>query len=130
MPAKREDFPAVTPQKLRNRALAEWRGLPQKPPAPDRTVAVADALGKLMQSLGLGERLKAEAVTAAWRDIVGDFVAEHSTPRQLKDGVLSVSILQPTVHFELERHWKPKILANLKARFGAKTVREVRFRIG
>ena len=120
----------MTPQKLRNRALAEWRGLPQTPLAKDRAVPVADAVAKLMEGLGLKERLGAEAVLSAWQEIVGDFVARHSTPRQLKDGVLTVSVLQPTMHFELERNWKKEILAKLKIRFGARVVREVKFRIG
>ena len=47
-----------------------------------------------------------------------------------KDGVLTVRVLQPTVHFELDRFWKPKILAKLKERFGSRTVRDVKFRIG
>jgi predicted nucleic acid-binding Zn ribbon protein len=120
----------MKPEKLRTRVLTEWRGLPQAPPKPDRTIAVADGVAKLMQTLGLGERLRAEAVIAAWQEIVGEFVAKHSTPRQLKDGVLTVSVLQPTMHFELERNWKREILAKLKTRFGARVVREVKFRIG
>ena len=43
---------------------------------------------------------------------------------------LTVRVLQPTVHFELDRFWKPKILAKLKERFGSRTVRDVKFRIG
>lgn len=120
----------MTPKKLRARVLAEWRGLPQTPFAQDRAVSVADGVAKLMQTLGLGERLRAEAVLSAWQEIVGEFVAKHSTPRQLKDGVLTVSVLQPTMHFELERNWKRQILDKLKKRFGARTVREIKFRLG
>lgn len=120
----------MKPEKLRARALAEWRGLPQTPLAQDRAVPVGDAVTKLMQSLGLQDRLRAEAVMGAWQEIVGEFVARHATPRQLKDGVLSVSVLQPTMCFELERNWKREILDKLKKRFGPRVVREIRFRIG
>ena len=120
----------MKPQQLRNRVLAEWRGLPQTPLNVDRTVPVAEAVTKLMQSLGLQDRMRAEVVFGAWRDIVGEFVAKHSTPRQLKDGVLTVSVLQPTMCFELERNWKREILDKLKKRFGARAVREIKFRIG
>jgi predicted nucleic acid-binding Zn ribbon protein len=120
----------MKPAKLRARVLAEWRGLPQKPLAEDRTVPVAEAVEKLMKSLGLQDRLKAEAVIAAWKDVVGEFVAKHSAPRQLKDGVLYVSVLQPSLHFELERVWKREIVEKLKKRFGARVVRDVKFRIG
>lgn len=120
----------MNPDRLRARVLAEWRGLPQNVTPPDRTIPVSDAVAKVMASLGLQDRLKAEAVLGAWKEIVGDFVAKHSAPQQLKDGVLYVSVLQPTMHFELERNWKREILEKLKKRFGARTVRDIRFRIG
>jgi predicted nucleic acid-binding Zn ribbon protein len=120
----------VKPARLRAIALAEWRGYAEPPVQRDRTAAVGDAVAKLMQSLGLKERLQEEEVLRAWQELVGDFVARHSCPERLKDGVLSVRVLQPTVHYELDRVWKRDILAKFKARFGARTVREVRFRIG
>ena len=120
----------MKPDRLRAMAIAEWRGYHEPPVKRDRTVGVADAVGKLMQSLGLKERLQEDEVLRAWREVVGDFVAKHSSPERLKDGVLLVRVLQPTVHFELDRVWKRDILAKLKARFGAKSVREVKFRIG
>lgn len=120
----------MKPEKLRARVLAEWRGLPQTPLSVDRAVPVADAVDKLMKTLGLQDRLKAEAVIAAWKEVVGEFVAKHSAPRQLKEGVLYVSVLQPSLHFELERVWKRDIVDKLKKRFGPKIVRDVKFRIG
>ena len=120
----------MSPHSLRARALAEWRGLPEAPERPDRTVAVGDVIAATMKKLGLGERLREEEVLGAWAQIVGEFFARHSSPQRLKDGVLYVHVLQPTVHFELERVWKRDILAKLKERFGAKTVREIRFRLG
>lgn len=120
----------MKPERLRARALAEWRGLPQTGPAPDRTVEVADAVEKLLKSMGLQDRVKAEAVLSAWREVVGEFVAKNSAPRQLKGGVLYVSVLQPSLHFELERVWKRDIVEKLKKRFGSRVVRDVKFRIG
>ena len=120
----------MKPDQLRARVLAEWRGQAVPFVRPDRTTTARDAVQKVMQSLGLAERLKADEVLVAWREIVGEFFAKHSSPQQLKDGVLYISVLQPTVHFELERVWKRDILAKLKARFGVRTVREIKFRLG
>jgi predicted nucleic acid-binding Zn ribbon protein len=120
----------MKPEQLRARALAEWRGQPATYVREDRTATAADAVRKVMQSLGLGDRLKADEVLAAWREIVGEFFAKHSAPQQLKDGVLYISVLQPTVHFELDRVWKRDIIDKLKKRFGARTVREIKFRLG
>lgn len=115
---------------LRERALAEWRGLPQTTPPADRAQAVCDVLGKVMRSLGLQERLNEAQITSAWKEIVGEFIAQHSCPSRIRDGVLYVQVLQPTVHYELDRVWKPQIVQKLKARFGAKVIRDIRFRVG
>ena len=117
-------------RQLREKVLAEWRGLPQRTPRPDRAVSAAEGLEKVMQGLGLKERLREAEVLKCWRETVGDFIAEHSCPSKLRDGILFVQVLQPTVHYELDRVWKPEILKKLKARFGAKIIREIRFRVG
>ena len=113
---------------IRKRVLEEWRGLPDQPDATDRCIAVGDALKKLLPKLGLTERLNEQEVQDAWKGIVGDFLAEHSIPISLKDGIVIVQVLQPTVRYELDRTWKKDILAKLKARFGAKTIKDIRFR--
>ena len=114
----------------RSRAIAEWRGYAEPRPVLDRVHPLSALIGKAVQDLGLGERVREDEVLRAWKDLVGDFIAAHSAPSSLKDGVLYVRVLQPTIHFELERVWRPKIIEKLKARFGARTVRELRFRLG
>ncbi len=113
---------------IRRRLLEEWRGLPDEPAKPDKCVTVAEALKKLLPRLGLTDRLNEHEVKDAWREIVGGFLAEHSAPESLREGVITVRVLQPSVRYELDRSWKSEILHKLQARFGAKTVREVRFR--
>lgn len=115
---------------LRAAVIAEWRGLPEKKPRPDRWQAPSDLLPKLMQQLGLRERLHETAVIDAWRDIVGDFIAAHSAPVSLREGVLFVRVLQPALHYQFETISKADILRKLKQRFGGKTIREIRFRVG
>lgn len=83
-----------------------------------------------MQKLGLKERLHESEVRAAWKTLVGDFIAAHSAPISLRDGVLYVHVLQPALHYELERITKPQILRKLKQRFGARVIRDLRFRLG
>ncbi len=121
---------ALNSRKLRARALAEWRGLPETPFPTDTAKPIGDPLAKVMKALGLGERLRQEEVLAAWQEVVGEFFAKHSSPHRLSDGVLYVNVLQPTVHFEMERVWKRDILAKLKKRFGGRVIREMRFRLG
>jgi predicted nucleic acid-binding Zn ribbon protein len=115
---------------LRARAIAEWRGLSEKFPKPDRWQSPADLLPKLMQRLGLKERLHETEVMEAWARIVGEFIAAHSAPVALREGVLYVRVLQPALHYELEQVSKTEILRKLRQRFGSKIIRDVRFRVG
>lgn len=116
--------------KLRAAVIAEWRGLPEKFARPDRWQTTADVLPKLIQRLGLKERLHETEVIEAWGKIVGDFIAAHSAPVALREGVLYVRVLQPALHYELEQISKPEILRKLKQRFGGRVIRDVRFRVG
>jgi len=115
---------------LRAIAIAEWRGLPEKKTRPDRFQSAGDLVPKLMQRLGLRERLHETEVIDAWSKIVGDFIAAHSTPVALREGILYVRVLQPALHYELEQVSKIDILRRLKKRFGGKTIRDIRFRVG
>jgi len=115
---------------VRARVLAEWRGLPEKRILQNRWAEPADVLPKLMQRLGLKERLHETEVLEAWSKIVGDFIAAHSAPVALREGVLYVRVLQPALHYELEQVSKIDILRKLKQRFGGKVIRDIRFRVG
>ena len=114
---------------LRARIIAEWRGLPEHPFPQDTSQPIAGVVSKLMASLGLGARLKEEEILAAWKGIAGDFLAQHSTPQRLIEGVLYVRVLQPSMRFELETTWRAEIVRKLKERFG-RAVRDVRFKVG
>jgi len=115
---------------LRAHVIAEWRGLPEKTVPHNRWTAPAELLPKLMQRLGLKERLHETEVLEAWSKIVGDFIAAHSAPVALREGVLYVRVLQPALHYELEQIAKIDILRKLKQRFGTKVIRDIRFRVG
>src|SRR5207245_6736776 len=115
---------------LRSAVIAEWRGLPDRKMRPDRWQSPAELVPKLMQRLGLRERLHETEVIDAWSKIVGDFIAAHSAPVALREGVLYVRVLQPALHYELEQVSKIDILRKLKKRFGGKAIRDVRFRVG
>jgi predicted nucleic acid-binding Zn ribbon protein len=115
---------------LRAAVIAEWRGLPERKMRPDRWQAPAELVPKLMQHLGLRERLHETEVIEAWSKIVGEFIATHSAPVALREGILYVRVLQPALHYELEQVSKIDILRKLKQRFGTKVIRDVRFRVG
>jgi predicted nucleic acid-binding Zn ribbon protein len=119
----------MTPE-LRTKVLSEWRGYREKAAAPERTQAVSDALEKVMKQLGLQERLTESQILAAWREIVGEWFFLHTCPDRLRDGVLFVRVVQSSVHFELDRNCKPRIIQKLKAKFPGTRIRDVKFRLG
>jgi hypothetical protein len=110
---------------LRRHVLHEWRGLPEKPEGRP-LVFVADAIQTLVGKLGLRERINEEDILVAWRDIVGDFLAQHSRPARLVNGVLHIETMQSSVRYELDRTWRPEILRRLHERFGKGAVKEIR----
>ena len=79
-----------------------------------------------MQRLGLKERLNESDVIEAWAEIVGEFIAAHSAPVSLREGVLCVRVLQPALHYQFEQISKADILRKLKQRFGPKIIRDPR----
>lgn len=58
------------------------------------------------------------------------FIAAHSAPAALREGILYIRVLQPALHYELDQVSKIDILRKLKQRFGAKVIRDIRFRVG
>jgi predicted nucleic acid-binding Zn ribbon protein len=115
---------------LRAAVIAEWRGLPEPRNRSDRWQVPAEVLPKVMQRLGLSERLHEGEVIEAWTKIVGEFIATHSAPVSLREGTLYVRVLQPALHYELEQISKPAILRKLKQRFGGRIIRDIKFRVG
>lgn len=83
-----------------------------------------------MQKLGLKERMQETEILGAWKTLVGEFIATHSCPIALREGILYVHVLQPALHYELDRVNKPEILRKLKQRYGSRAIRDLRFRLG
>lgn len=121
---------AFRKRSLRSRVLEEWRGLPEPVRSRDRTVSLAETVPAFLKGLGLEERYHEEEMMRAWRDLVGDFIAEHSRPLKIQGGVLVVQVLQPTLHYDLERTLKGRLLKKIQDRFGARKIRDIRFMRG
>jgi hypothetical protein len=105
---------------LRAAVIAEWRGLPARKTRPDRWQSPADLIPKLMQRLGLRERLHETEVIDAWSKIVGEFIA-----------ALSAHSLQALLHPSSTGNTTSSNHSSqnqkLKAR-SAETIRDIRFR--
>ena len=118
----------MNPQ-LRSKVIADWRGMPDRGFTQDTSKPIAGVLEKVIAQLGLAKRVREEEIMRAWQDIVGPFIAQHSTPQRLVEGVLHIRVLQPSMLYELDRTLRADILAKLKKTFG-RAVRDVKFRVG
>ena len=116
-------------ERYKRRILQEWRILPAV--RKEREFKeVADEVGDVLKGFGLQEKFTENEVRAAWKDVVGEFIAQHTRPHSLLGRVLEVRVVQPSILYTLEREMKPRILSKLQAQFGRKAIHEVKFRIG
>ena len=116
-------------ERYKRQILQEWRILPV--PRRERPFKeLANEVGQVLEGFGLEEKFTENEVRNAWRDIVGEFIAQHTRPHSLLSGVLEVRVLQPSILYTLEREMKPQILSKLQSAFSRKAIREVKFRIG
>jgi len=117
------------PRSPKERAMAQFRGYwePQDLSAFERPIG--EALEKTMKSLGLKDRFSEEQVFAAWGEMVDEFIASQARPVSLERGRLRIQVLNPSVHYELDR-MRGQILRRMQERFGEKAVRDVRFTLG
>lgn len=56
---------------------------------------VTDALRHVRRELGTPEPGHFEAIRDSWAELVGDALADHSTPLHLRGGVLRISVDDP-----------------------------------
>ncbi len=115
----------MSAKSLRKFVVEEWRGLPEK--REERPlVSVSAAIQQLVTRLGLRERINEADIQNAWREIVGDFLAQHSQPSRLVSGILHIQVMQSSVRYELDRTWRAEILRKLQARFGKTAIKDIR----
>lgn len=116
-------------QRLRHRILADWRGANAEPLIDNPVVTPQDLVPGLLREWKLDERMRLDDAAAAWRQVVGEFIAKHTAPHALKRGILTVRVLQPAIHHTLAME-KPRLLKKLQDHFGKDAVTDVRFRHG
>jgi len=63
--------------------------------------SLADALGSMVDALGLREKLDEQAVIAAWEQVTGAMIARHTTALRLKAGTMRVKVDSAPVRHEL-----------------------------
>lgn len=113
---------------LRAMTLRQWRhGDPVKNPL--RNVKHAgDLVDALAKEFASREGLEEEKLREVWQAVAGDFIYKHTKVDSLKNGVLSLRVVQPSLRFQLEQS-KGMLLRKIQADLGTKYVRSIAFRL-
>lgn len=115
--------------RARARILTEWRGGVDPPKLTRNVHQPGEFLADLLKVIGLSEGIEEERLREIWGRVAGDFVARHTVPESIRDGILILRVLQPAMKFHLQQ-MSGKLLENLRRELGSDTVKQVIFKIG
>jgi hypothetical protein len=90
---------------------------------------IAEAVAQLMAARGYARVQSSAEMDQVWSGAVGEALAAHCRPGNLRRGVLEVIVANSAVMQELE-FLKRKILKELAQMTSNKKIRNLRFRIG
>ena len=91
---------------------------------------VAKEVSGALEKLGMDATFSEEDILTAWGQVVPPIIANNTRPSALRDGVLEISVLQPAIHYTLERQMRREILKRLQSLFGRRHLKDIRFRLG
>ena len=111
-------------------ALAEWRGVDEPADLTGYEHGLAELLAKFLKNAGYEDRVTEEDLAPIWNAAVGDFIGQHSRALSWENGILYVAVLQPSVHYTLQRELRSKILPKLKSALPGKVIRDIKLRLG
>lgn len=86
--------------------------------------ALGEALEDVIEQRGWGTAVSVHLLMGRWSELVGEVVAEHSTPEAFRDGVLLVRTSSTNWASQL-RLMAPQLLARMNASLGEGSVRRV-----
>ena len=102
-----------------------WRHTGEEPPGPRK---VGESLDRLSRGLGLPPATATARLVQAWPEVVGEAVAAHTSPRWVRDGVLSLAVDDPVWAAQL-RWLEADLLARVAEVTGPDVVREIRLHV-
>ena len=114
---------------IRARILKEFRGVGEPLDLQQNLSKAGDLLAGILRDLHLDEGIEETRLRGAWSEVAGEFVAKQTEPVSLRNGTLTLRVLQPSMRFHLEQS-RGQLLRRLKQQAGLETIREVRLVIG
>ncbi|RJP76168.1 MAG: DUF721 domain-containing protein [Candidatus Zixiibacteriota bacterium] len=89
--------------------------------------SLAAALKQALKTPAIHRRLNAAQIIEAWEELAGPVVAQHVQPMALDKGVLTLEADSSVWRQEVSLA-RPELAVRINARFGPKTVREIRIK--
>jgi len=90
---------------------------------------IGSILESTLKGLEVDFQLKAYSIWGAWREIVGESVADQTQPRSIRNRILFMDVSHPAWIQQLQ-FLKPKLLEKINAFFGEPLLQDIRFRMG
>lgn len=93
-------------------------------PQPIRSI-----LEKTLKALEIDTPLKSYSVFGAWKEIVGEAVANQTQPRAIRNRILFLDVSHPTWMQQLQ-FLKPTLLEKINHYLGESLIQDIRFKLG
>lgn len=114
---------------LRQQLIDEWRGL-ESPNQTNSPKEISDVVSAALKGLGVSDLLSEDDVVKAWNQIMPTVITQNTRPTGFRNGMIEVSVLQPSIHYTLDRQMKTEIVKKLQNLFGRDKVKGIVFRVG
>lgn len=98
----------------------------RKKKAPEKIHSI---LERVLSGLNLGIKVKQFEIWEVWDSVVGQHIARHAQPHQIRNMILWTVVSSSTWMQQLE-FMKKTIVDKLNDRIGEEVVKDIRFRIG
>ena len=102
---------------------------PPRRPKLRQAARAGDLVDKMLQGIGLDERLHQYRALIIWEEVVGPQIAARTRPIRIREGILEINVDQPTWMQRLQL-MKPRILAQLNAELGKATIKDLYLKRG
>lgn len=114
---------------MRRAILREWHGGEEPPGLDDRVHEAGSMMRAILDRVGISDGVDEERLREIWREVAGELVCRHASPASLRNGCLTLKVLQPAMRMHLEQ-MKGMLLARLQAKLGRETVKSIRLSLG
>ena len=114
---------------IREQILREWRGYDEVKSLNSGIHKPGEFMASILKSAGMADGLHDDEVREGWRELAGDFIAEHTDPISVANGRLTLRVTQPAMRFHLEQ-MKPMLLERVQAKLGKEHIKSIHFTLG